>query len=109
MFPTLIIVAIVLTFYMGGSKLGASRKKKKRAMEIEVETLLAKKNEVNTLIAKADHDLAEKLAEIERETTAEKMAAVKGLHRWAEQEKQRLQKRFDQEYERKLEDLKKLN
>lgn len=138
MFPIIIILVILLVVYMAGNQLGRTQKKKKRAMEIEVNVLLAQKEEIDALIEQADRDLtqkltenqarasedalklkqaldeeinkikSQKLAEVEQETADEKMAAVKSLHEWAEQEKARLQERFDEEYERKLEDLKKL-
>ena len=134
----IIILVAAWIVYLGAGRLGTAQREKKRAMEKEIDALSAKKEEFETIIIQAEEDLAQKLeenratvreefqkskqsldeeidgirkqklAQVEQEADANKMAAVNSLNHWVEQEKSRLKERLDDEYERKLQDLEKL-
>jgi len=138
MFSALVILLLLLIIYMGATRMGRAQVKKKRALEIQIGALSAQKAKLDALIIQAEEDLAltlednrdkareefrratqardeeigrikeQKLEEVEREAAEDKAAAVKKLDQWVDQEKARLQERLDEEYERKLEELKKL-
>ena len=138
MLIALLVLALLLFIYMGGSQMGQARNKRMRVLEMQVNVLSAKKTQLDMSVMQAEQDLAQnleenktrveedllkakrsmneeidrikkqKLEEVEREAAAEKMSAVNKLGQWVDQEKARLQKRLDEEYDRKLDELDKL-
>ena len=139
MLTVIIILFVVWIVYMGAGQAGKAQWARKRAIETEINSLSAEKQKLAAMIIRAEEYLAQeleenrarvreesekskqslaeeidrvrkqKLAEVEKEADADKIETVRNLNNWVEQEKSRLKERLDEEYERKLEELNKLN